>query len=211
MRSEGDSETRIMAGLLEAVERDGQVSQRRLAGELGIALGLVNAYLKRCVRKGLVKMRQAPARRYMYYVTPKGLSEKTRLTAAYLSYSLTFFRQSRESCSEMFAAAKLNNWRRVALIGAGDLTEVAILCAIEQGIEIVAVVDADWPSETFIGRPVVKKLADLPKAAHGLVVTSLERSQAVYDELVRQVGVERVMVPGAVGVITLSSGMGDAA
>src|SRR5437879_1245421 len=101
MQSDGGSESRIVAGLLGAVERDGRVSQRHLAGELGIALGLVNAYLKRCVRKGLVKMRQAPARRYVYYLTPKGLSEKTRLTAQYLAYSLTFFRQSREGCSEL--------------------------------------------------------------------------------------------------------------
>jgi len=55
---------RIMLGLLQSVERDGGQSQRRLAAELGIALGLVNAYLKRCIKKGLVKVSEAPARRY---------------------------------------------------------------------------------------------------------------------------------------------------
>ena len=53
--------TRITLGLLESVERGGEQSQRRLALELGIALGLVNAYLKRCINKGLVKVRHAPA------------------------------------------------------------------------------------------------------------------------------------------------------
>ena len=52
-------QARIMLGLLESVERDETQSQRQLATELGIALGLLNAYLKRCVRKGLVKMRRA--------------------------------------------------------------------------------------------------------------------------------------------------------
>ena len=47
---------RVMLGLLESVERNGGQSQRQLASELGIALGLVNAYLKRCVKKGLVKV-----------------------------------------------------------------------------------------------------------------------------------------------------------
>ena len=61
--------TRIMLGLLESVERGGEQSQRRLASELGIALGLVNAYLKRCISKGLVKVGEAPARRYAYYLT----------------------------------------------------------------------------------------------------------------------------------------------
>jgi hypothetical protein len=45
--------TRIMLGLLDSIERGGQ-SQRRLAVELGVALGLVNAYLKRCINKGLI-------------------------------------------------------------------------------------------------------------------------------------------------------------
>jgi DNA-binding MarR family transcriptional regulator len=65
-------QARIMLGLLESVERDETQSQRQLATELGIALGLLNAYLKRCVRKGLVKMRRAPARRYAYYLTHAG-------------------------------------------------------------------------------------------------------------------------------------------
>ena len=56
---------RIVLRLLESVERESAQSQRRLAAELGIAIGLVNAYLKRCVKKGLVKMSEAPARRYV--------------------------------------------------------------------------------------------------------------------------------------------------
>jgi DNA-binding transcriptional regulator LsrR (DeoR family) len=48
------------------VDRDRAQSQRLLTSELGIALGLVNAYLKRCVKKGLVRVRSAPARRYAY-------------------------------------------------------------------------------------------------------------------------------------------------
>ena len=75
-----------MLGLLELVERDGAQSQRKLASDLGIALGLVNAYLKRCVKKGLLKIGQAPPRRYAYYLTPHGFAEKSRLTVEYLSY-----------------------------------------------------------------------------------------------------------------------------
>ena len=75
---------RIVLGLLKSVERDGAQSQRKLAADLGIALGLVNAYLKRCVTKGLVKMSEAPTRRYAYYLTPKGFAEKSRLTVEYL-------------------------------------------------------------------------------------------------------------------------------
>src|SRR4051812_41234808 len=92
--SEGSEDDRIVLSLLNSVE-DGAQSQRRIAEDLGIALGLVNAYLKRCVKKGLVKVRHAPARRYAYYLTPQGFAEKSRLTVEYLSYSFSFFREAK--------------------------------------------------------------------------------------------------------------------
>src|SRR5258706_13035989 len=92
----GDVEqTRIVLGLLESVERGGEQSQRRLASELGVALGLVNAYLKRCINKGLVKGSEAPARRYAYYLTPPGLTEKSRPTGEKSPASLSPFRQTK--------------------------------------------------------------------------------------------------------------------
>lgn len=56
----------IALGVLDAVDRNPSVTQRSVALELGIALGLANAYLKRCVRKGLIKVSEVPARRYVY-------------------------------------------------------------------------------------------------------------------------------------------------
>ena len=59
--SDGDAE--ITLGLLNAVQESSTVTQRSMASDLGIALGLANAYLKRCVRKGWVMVHEAPARR----------------------------------------------------------------------------------------------------------------------------------------------------
>src|ERR1700710_1681599 len=104
-RSTEAEKTRIMLGLLESVQRGEAHSQRRLASELGIALGLVNAYLKRCVTKGLVKGGEAPARRYVYYLTPGGFAEKSRLTVEYLSYSFSLFRRAKADCTDLMRTA----------------------------------------------------------------------------------------------------------
>ena len=97
---------RIVLGLLSSVEHDGDRSQRRIAAELGIALGLVNAYLKRCIKKGLVKVSEAPARRYAYYLTPQGFAEKSRLTVEYLSYFVFIFQAGQSGLH-----ASLSSWR----------------------------------------------------------------------------------------------------
>ncbi|MGB7258134.1 MAG: winged helix-turn-helix transcriptional regulator, partial [Pseudolabrys sp.] len=149
--------TRIMLGLLDSVERGGQ-SQRRLAVELGVALGLVNAYLKRCINKGLIKVSEIPARRYAYYLTPQGFAEKSRLTAEYLSYSLEFFRKAKGDCRAILQTAEQLGFRRVVLAGKSDLAEIAAICALETGIEIVAVVDANAGDTKFVGRPLLASL-----------------------------------------------------
>src|SRR5580765_2016433 len=144
---------RIVLGLLNSVEHDGDRSQRHMAAELGIALGLVNAYLKRCIKKGLIKVRDAPARRYAYYLTPQGFAEKSRLTVEYLSYSFSFFRQAKNDCSQLLRAAQTAGISRVVFAGQSDLAEIAALCAIEQGVEIVGVVQPE-ANDRFIGLPV---------------------------------------------------------
>src|ERR1700738_3967293 len=132
---------RIVLGLLSSLESDGARSQRHIAAELGIALGLVNAYLKRCIKKGLVKVSQAPARRYAYYLTPQGFAEKSRLTVEYLSYSFSFFRQAKAECARVFDSAKEQNFQNVVLCGKSDLAEIAILSAVDSGVSIVGIVD----------------------------------------------------------------------
>src|SRR6202000_1404451 len=97
----GHENERIVLDLLTSVEHDGKRSQRRIAAELGIALGLVNAYLKRCVKKGLVKVQDVAARRYAYYLTPQGFAEKSRLTVQYLSDSFSFFRMAKDDCARL--------------------------------------------------------------------------------------------------------------
>jgi predicted transcriptional regulator len=128
----------IVLEILSAVEHDARLTQRSVASELGIALGLANSYLKRCVTKGLIKVSEAPARRYAYYLTPKGFAEKSRLTAEYLSHSFSFFRRARAQCEAIFTRVIETGQRRIVLVGEGDLADVARLIANEHAVEIVA-------------------------------------------------------------------------
>jgi DNA-binding MarR family transcriptional regulator len=198
--SEDSRNARIVLGLLESVERDGAQSQRKLASDLGIALGLVNAYLKRCVKKGLLKIGQAPARRYAYYLTPHGFAEKSRLTVEYLSSSFSFFRRAREDCSSVLKAARARGWNRIALIGVSDLAEIATICALEQGITIVAVVDAKARSDRFVGAPVVASIDAVPGDFDALVVTDLQDTRETVKSALNAIEVERVFVPALLGL-----------
>src|ERR1700691_3757160 len=147
---------RIVLDLLNSVEQDGAQSQRHIAAELGIALGLVNAYLKRCIKKGLVKVHDAPARRYAYYLTPQGFAEKSRLTVEYLSTSFSFFRLAQGDCARRLEAAEISGFSPRVRAGRSDIAEIAILCAVETSVTIVAIVDPRSDDTQFVGVKVVK-------------------------------------------------------
>jgi DNA-binding MarR family transcriptional regulator len=180
--------------VLDAVQQRSDLSQRHLARQMGVALGLANSYLKRCIRKGLIKISAAPANRYLYYLTPKGFSEKSRLTARYLSISFDFYRRAGESCAKTLGDCQGRGWRRVVLYGASDLAEIAALRALETEVVVVGVVDAASQRQSLIGRPVWRtwKQAD---AFDGCILTDLEAPAERYQQLVRQVGNNRVLVP----------------
>ena len=153
-----DPEESLTLEILDTVQRNEQLSQRHLSRQLGVALGLANSYLKRCVRKGWVKVQQAPANRYLYYLTPMGFAEKSRLTAEYLSTSLGFYREAGNSCARLLDQCASNQWRRLLLCGASDLAEIATLRAMEREFTIVGFYDPACPRDMFLGKPVWREL-----------------------------------------------------
>jgi DNA-binding MarR family transcriptional regulator len=191
---------RIVLGLLSSVETDGARSQRRMAAELGIALGLVNAYLKRCVKKGLVKVGDAPARRYAYYLTPQGFAEKSRLTVQYLSDSFSFFRKAKGDCTRVFEEAAARGLKRLVLAGKSDLAEIAILCAVEAGATVVAIVDPRSEESRFVGVEVLGSYSDVKDGFDGIIVTDVAGAQASYELAVGAGGGDRVLVPALLGL-----------
>jgi predicted transcriptional regulator len=199
---------RIVLGLLSSVETDGARSQRHIAAELGIALGLVNAYLKRCVKKGLVKVQDAPARRYGYYLTPQGFAEKSRLTVQYLSDSFSFFRNAKSDCTRLFEEAAARGFHRLVLAGKSDLAEIAILCAVEAGATVVAIVDASGEGSRFVGVEVFGAYSGVKDGFDAIIVTDVARAQASYELAVEAAGADRVLVPALLGLRPQNSSEG---
>jgi DNA-binding MarR family transcriptional regulator len=197
--SDKDQEAESIRLMLDVIETRDRVTQRGLAGELGIALGLTNIYLKRCINKGLVKVRKAPARRYAYYLTARGFAEKARLTAKYLARSLSYFRVAREDCSELLAVCRAQGVSRVALVGAGDLCEIATLAALDSGVQVVAVLDAATNRQQVAGVRVIRDLAVLEgldgAGPEAVVITDMKDPQASYERMVALLGAERVFFP----------------
>jgi DNA-binding MarR family transcriptional regulator len=191
--------------LLDNIERKGMVSQRSLAARLGIAVGLTNVYIKRLVRKGLVKMQKVPSRRYTYFLTPQGFVEKSRLTAEYLSISLAFFRRARGESVEALSAAKRRGMARIVLFGASELAEIVTVAARESQAELVGVVAPGLNDSSFCGLPVAADLADLAPF-DAVMLTDISMPQAAYDMLRQRMDEERILILSLLHVHRLKVG-----
>jgi DNA-binding MarR family transcriptional regulator len=186
------AEEQIIHNLLTAIDDDASISQRKLSRELGIAVGSVNWYLKRCVNKGLVKFKQAPVKRYIYYLTLKGFEEKARLTTAFLQSSLKLYRSGRKECFEYFQKCSEGAKTPILLAGDSDFAEIAVLSSLETPARISAVIDGSPQREKCAGVPVVDSLSAAIKVCGGAVpqailLTAMEKPKSAYFGIKRQI------------------------
>ena len=200
----------ILLGVLTAVERDANTSQRGISRDLDVALGLANAYLKRCVRKGLIKIKQVPRRRYAYYLTPRGFAEKSRLAGEYFSASFTFFRRARAQMSELMGDCDSLGWRRIAFAGISELAEVGVICAHDFPIVVVAVIEPSRAGEKFCGLPVEASLAACG-SVDAVIVTDLTKPEQVSRAMGQEAGTDRVLAPQLLQIALTKSARTDSA
>lgn len=153
-KKRNEREQEIVLRLLEHVAEDESLSQAKFAQRIGIAKGLANSYFNRCLQKGWIKLRQVPKQRFLYYLTPKGFSEKASLTAQFLSYSYKFYRDARADLGATMDKAAAKGHKRLAVLGDGELAEIAAIVSEEGPTEIVGFIAEKSTRERIAGRSV---------------------------------------------------------
>lgn len=182
--------------LLTELERSVPATQRSLARNVGIALGLTNLLVRRFVAKGWVRVTGIRPHRVRYLLTPAGLAEKARLSQAALQNAIERYRIVRERVSAAFARLD-DDWpaeagpRRIGFLGSGEIAEIGFICLQETRLTLAAVIDdqgksrfLDLPTTPLdtVGRsgqldevPCVIVMALSPSAAHDRAIETLRR------------------------------------
>lgn len=159
------------------------LTQRALAGRLGVALGLTNLYLKRLVRKGYLKCVGIQPNRIRYLITAKGLAEKARLTYAFIDFSLELYGEARAHLRAALRGAGEHGATHVAIFGTGEAAELTYLTLREQAIHSITVFDRE-PRPPFLGLPVLSIRDHAAVDFDLLVVATLEWPDPLVADLV---------------------------
>lgn len=195
---EDEREKRITREILQVIGERNDVTQRHIAADMGVALGLTNSYLKRCVKKGYVKIAQAPANRYLYYLTPKGFAEKSKLTAEYLSSSFDFYRSASDSMIGTLREANRRGYRNVGFVGKSELAEIGFIRAHDYEIEVVGTFElSEKKTSEFIGKPVWSCFSQ-GYPCDAVILTYLKSVPGLIGKLHSRYPEEDVLVPDIV-------------
>jgi DNA-binding MarR family transcriptional regulator len=87
--------------VLTILDREDSPSQREIAKQTGFSVGLVNTLIKKCAKKGLVKIERLNSRNIKYILTPEGIKEKTQKTIDYIKKSYQAIQQLQKRVTEL--------------------------------------------------------------------------------------------------------------
>jgi DNA-binding MarR family transcriptional regulator len=157
--------------ILDELSCNDSITQRDLSKRLGIALGLVNSYIKNLVAKGYLTVTSIPPKRYAYYLTPKGLVEKSRLTYDLLQDYTRIYREARNNLKKVFYELANRGLRKIVFAGVDEVAEIAYITLEETDLDLVGVVDDEADGKTFFGRN-IRPIRTLTNLSYDIVVVS---------------------------------------
>lgn len=181
---------KIIFQFLEQLEDKKTITQKDLSIKLKVSIGFVNALIKKFLKKGLIKAKQAPYKRFIYYLTPKGFSEKSKLISDYIESSLDIFRTLRGEFTQIFLNHRDKNF---VLFGISEITEICIISALENKVKISYIVDKNYTNEEYLGIKVIKKGHELKRNELCILTDYSSDYQKTYLTLQKKVAKHKIL------------------
>lgn len=105
MQKKNDIKTEESLLLMRVIDDHPQMTQRELSANLGLSLGKINFLIKALIEKGFIKADNFKNSKnkmaYLYYLTPKGLEEKTKITYHFLTRKLAEYEKLEEEIRQL--------------------------------------------------------------------------------------------------------------
>jgi DNA-binding MarR family transcriptional regulator len=169
--------------ILDELAKNDTVTQRDLSNRLGIALGLVNSYVRNLIAKGYITVKAIPPKRYGYYLTPKGFMEKTRLACDLLQDYTRIYREAKSNYRTIFHALENAGNTRIIFAGVDEVAEFAFITMQETRLHLVGMVDTERVGEKLFEFVIQPLPAIKTQSYDSILVTSYVRRKQLLNLL----------------------------
>tara|TARA_B100000029_G_C17561202_1_gene953448 strand:+ start:560 stop:1186 length:627 start_codon:yes stop_codon:yes gene_type:complete len=168
--------------VLEEIDQNPELSQRQLSRRMGVALGVGNLLLKNLAKKGYIKVTQLSWKRWVYVITPKGMTRKVNLTLSYIESFLGHYKRVKIILKDNLNSLTLNKESRVAIVGTGELAELAYLALLDIGVDEIEMFGNENDKRIFLGMNVIS-VAEIEVDDYSKIVITSEDIDAINGTL----------------------------
>ncbi|MCP4676972.1 MAG: winged helix-turn-helix transcriptional regulator [Deltaproteobacteria bacterium] len=177
--------------VMDAIAINSKASQRDLSRETGLNLAKVNFLLRRLAEKGFVKLRNVQKNPnklgYLYILTPRGLSEKSRLTVRFAARTWREYSRTIERLRKSLTRLVGSGGNRVLLLGASEVVDMIFEASADiDNLEIIGIIDPTRDGEKRRGVPVVSAIVDIEFDW----AVPCDHTESSLSELAKEVGIE---------------------
>jgi hypothetical protein len=161
--------------ILKHVEKTPQLNNRMAAAKLGCSVKLAHDLLGKMVNRGLLHVSKIHSRRWDYFLTPKGIAQKARLTYEFVEFSMQFYHEARKQSSQVCRDICEAGYQTVAFLGTGELAEIAYLGIKEWDLRLIEVYGENEGS--FMGHKILPYDEIDSTASEAIIVSLYNRNQ----------------------------------
>lgn len=167
--------------LLEEVDRASDLSQRQLAHRLGIALGVANILVRSLAKQGYIRMTRLSWKRWVYVLTPAGMSRKLNLTFAYIERFVNHYKKVRFLLRQDLARLSLSKDSKVAILGTSEYAELAYLALKDLGVNDIEIFDLRSTDRDFLGIK-VSQMSEIHPERYCKIMIALPKERGLLRE-----------------------------
>ena len=127
----------ILQNIADTLEKEPQASQRVLAQNAGMSIGLMNAVLKRFAERGWIMLTNVNLRKLSYAITPAGISELTARSHAFARRTFALANDYNQVLCQLVNDAAKSGKKEVVLYGQSYIKFLLVYACQTIGINII--------------------------------------------------------------------------
>ena len=167
--------------MLLELERNPSTNQRSLSQKLNISLGLTNEILQNLIHRGWVKASKLKGRKWLYLITPAGMSKATQFAYQRFQETQKYFWDAENIIISLLESLHKKGKEKLIILGKNQYTKLIILASTDSPIELTMVISDEQSQKNFLGHQVAsideftKNINQLPKNLDDTIIISVDR------------------------------------
>lgn len=171
--------------ILDALSQDCDLSQRELAGRVGLSGAVINQRLRELQARKLLRFEIRNGKSYRYVLTPEGERLRGEMISRCTCEAIHIYTALKRHCRERLEWLRSKGIQKIVVFGAAETCEVVISALSGLPLRIVALVDNDTSKHgtVFHGYVISSPLVLGSVECQAVLIASFGRHAEIREQL----------------------------